>query len=61
MQAVGEVEVTVGWIRWIVRGMNWVVLHGGTLGSSLRRSESKRPLSRRSCSGSSSGGLNSQD
>jgi hypothetical protein len=41
--------------------MTWVVLHGGVNGSSLRRSESNRPFSRRNSSGSSSGGLNNQD
>ena len=41
--------------------MIWVVLHSGGSASGLRRSESKRPFSRRGWSGSSSGGLNNQD
>ena len=41
--------------------MTWVVTQGGTPGSGLGRSESKRPFSRRGCRGSSSGGLKSQD
>ena len=37
-----------------------VVLHSGLPASGLRRSESKRPFSRRGWNGSSSGGLNSR-
>lgn len=37
------------------------MLHGGSVGSRLGRSESKRPFSKRTWRGMSSGGANSQD
>ncbi len=61
VQAVEEMDARpVGFAGSSAR-MIWVVLQSGARASALRRSESKRPFSRRGWSGSSSGGLNNQD